>query len=60
MCEPCPRGALVAAATDGRTTKGTTMSLFMDVHILGDPFSLADVAGAHAAARATQGAHDVH
>lgn len=36
------------------------MALFMDVHNLNDPVSLAEVAKAHAADLATQDAHDVH
>ncbi|MGG5260634.1 DUF4242 domain-containing protein [Phycicoccus avicenniae] len=35
------------------------MPLFMDVHSLGDGVTLADVATAHAADLAIQGAHDV-
>ena len=35
------------------------MSLFMDVHHMDGPVSLADVAKAHAADLQTQGAHDV-
>ena len=37
-----------------------TMPLFMDVHSLGDGVTLEDVAKAHAADLATEGAHDVH
>jgi hypothetical protein len=36
-----------------------TMPLFMDVHSLGDGVTLDDVAKAHAADLATEGAHDV-
>lgn len=36
------------------------MPLFMDVHSLGDGVTLEDVAKAHAADLATEGAHDVH
>ena len=35
------------------------MSLFMDVHHMGGPVSLDDVAKAHAADLQTQGAHEV-
>jgi hypothetical protein len=36
------------------------MSLFMDIHSLGGPVSMEDVAKAHAADLATQGDHGVH
>ena len=36
------------------------MPLFMDVHSLGNGVTLDDVAKAHAADLATEGAHDVH
>jgi hypothetical protein len=36
------------------------MPLFMDVHSLGTGVTLDDVAKAHAADLATEGAHDVH
>ena len=36
------------------------MPLFMDVHALGDGVTMDDVAKAHAADLATQGAHDVN
>jgi hypothetical protein len=36
------------------------MPLFMDVHSLGDQVTMDDVAKAHAADLATEGAHDVH
>jgi hypothetical protein len=36
------------------------MALFMDVHNLSDPVTLADVAAAHAADLATQDKHGVH
>jgi hypothetical protein len=36
------------------------MALFMDIHSLGGPVSMDDVAKAHAADLATQGDHGVH
>jgi hypothetical protein len=36
------------------------MPLFMDVHSLGNQVTMDDVAKAHAADLATEGAHDVH
>ena len=36
------------------------MPLFMDVHSLGNGVTMDDVAKAHAADLATEGAHDVH
>lgn len=49
-----------SGATDDTDGRNGTMPLFMDVHSLGNGVTMDDVAKAHAADLATQGAHDVH
>jgi hypothetical protein len=61
MC-PSLRSDVLTAAVDRSSTitKELDMALFMDVHHLDGPVSVDDVAKAHAADLATQGAHGVH
>jgi hypothetical protein len=44
----------------GKEQKGATMALFMDVHTIAGGVSVDDVAGAHQADLATQGAYGVN
>jgi hypothetical protein len=59
MCRRVRPGSLESAGARPAPTKGTAMSLYMDVHHMDGAVSMDDVAKAHAADLQTQGEFDV-